>query len=397
MYGCHGEILQVDLSTQQTKDIELKEEDLRNFVGGSGLGAKLLYPVMSKDLDPFSPENPLLFMTGPFTGTAIPSTGRHIICAKSPLTGVWGESSSGGFFGVSLKASGYDGVMIVGRSDEPVYLWIHDGTAEIKDATHLWGKGFYQTKDILTKEMGGKRARISAIGQGGENLVRYASIMNDNGRAAGRCGLGAVMGAKKLKAIVVHGDKRPCVANSGKLQENIKAALVVPITELTALSTREMFREFGTIGYLDMAMYLSDAPAKYFSKSVFPVEDIDGKALKQKYTVTQIACSAGCPIVCGRLTKYGKHGIGQVHGPEYETVAALGPCCMNFDLDSIIYAHHLCNDYGIDTISTGVSIAFGMYLYEKGVLTRDKAGMEIKWGDSKAIIRLVEKIVKRKG
>jgi len=396
MYGYHGKILQVDLSTGETKDIELKEEDLRNFVGGAGLAARLLYPLMKKDLDPLGPQNPLIFMIGPFTGTAIPSTGRHIICAKSPLTGVWGESSAGGFFGVSLKSTGYDGVMVVGRSDKPVYLLIHDGTVEIKDASHLWGKGFYETKDILTKEVGEKRARISAIGQGGENLVRYASIMNDDGRAAGRCGLGAVMGAKKLKAIVVHGDKRPHVANSGKLKDNIKAALVVPITELVALSTLEMLKEFGTAAWLDLLMYMSDAPAKYFSKSVFPVEEIDGKALRQKYTVTPIACS-GCPIGCGRLTQYGHHGIDQVHGPEYETVAALGPCCMNFDLDSIIHAHHLCNDYGIDTISTGVSIAFGMYLYEKGVLTKDKTRMEIKWGDSKAIVSLVKKIVKREG
>jgi aldehyde:ferredoxin oxidoreductase len=396
MYGYHGKILQVDLSARETKDVKLEEEDLRNFVGGAGLAARLLYPLMKKDLDPLSPENPLIFMTGPFTGTAVPFTGRHTICAKSPLTGVWGESSSGGFFGVSLKSTGYDGVMIVGRSDKPVYLLVHDGAAEIKDASHLWAKGVYQTKDVLMVEVGNKRARISAIGQGGENLVRYASIMNDDGRAAGRCGLGAVMGVKKLKAIVVHGDKRPRVANSGKLKENIKAALVVPITELTALSTREMFREFGTIGYLDMAMYLSDAPAKYFSKSVFPVEDIDGKALRQKYTVTPIACS-GCPIGCGRLTEYGKHGIDKVDGPAYETVAALGPCCMNFDLDSIIHANHLCNDYGIDTISTGVSIAFVMYLYEKGVLTKDKIGMEMNWGDSKAIVGLVEKIAKREG
>lgn len=396
MYGYHGKILQVDLSTRQTKDIELKEEDLRKFIGGAGLAAKLMYPLLSKNLDPLCPENPLIFITGPFTGTAIPSTGRHTICAKSPLTNIWGESSTGGFFGVSLKSTGYDGVMVVGHSAKPVYLLMHDGAAEIKDASHLWGKGFYQTKDILMKEVNQQKARVAGIGQGGENLVKYAAVMNDDGRAAGRCGLGAVMGAKKLKAIVTYGDRRPSVVNSGKLKADIKAALVVPITELTALSTREMFREFGTIGYLDMAMYLSDAPAKYFSKSVFPVEEIDAKALKQKYTVTSTACS-GCPIGCGRLTEYGNHGIDKVDGPEYQTATALGPCCMNFDLDSIIHANHLCNDYGIDTISTGVSIAFAMYLYEKGVLTKDQMGMEMKWGDSKAIVGLVEKIAKREG
>ena len=396
MYGYHGKILQVDLSTRQTNDIELKEEDLRKFIGGAGLSAKLMYPLLSKNLDPLGPENPLIFITGPFTGTAIPSTGRHTICAKSPLTNIWGESSAGGFFGVSLKSTGYDGVMVVGRSDKPVYLLIHDGAVEIKDASHLWGKGFYQTKDILMKEVGQKKARVAAIGQGGENLVKYAAVMNDDGRAAGRCGLGAVMGAKKLKAIVVYGDRRSSVANSSKLKENINAGLLLPITEMVPVFIREAWREFGIVAYLDMAMYLSDVPAKYFSKTVFPVEGIDAKALKQKYYVKSVACY-GCPIGCGRLTKYGNHGIDKVDGPEYQTVAVFGPCCMNFDLDSILHANHLCNDYGIDIISTGVSIAFAMYLYEKGVLTKDKMGMEMKWGDSKAIVGLVEKIAKREG
>ena len=396
MYGYHGKILQVDLSTRQTKDIQLKEEDLRKFIGGAGLSAKLLYPLLSKNLDPLGPENPLLFLTGPLAGTAVPSTGRHTICAKSPLTGIWGESNSGGFFGISLKSTGYDGIMVVGRSDKPVYLLIHDGAVEIKDASHLWGKGFYQTKDILMKEVAEKKARVTAIGPGGENLVKYAAVMNDNGRAAGRCGLGAVMGAKKLKSIVVYGDRRPSVANSGKLKENIKAGLSLPITDLSPLFVREMWREYGILAYLDIAFYLSDAPAKYFSKTVFPVEEIDAKALKDKYYVKSVACY-GCPIGCGRLTEYGRHGVDKVDGPQYESAVVLGPCCMNFDLDSIVYAHHLCNDYGIDTISTGVSIAFAMYLYDKGVLTKDKMGMEIKWGDSKAIIGLVEKIAKREG
>lgn len=396
MYGYHGKILQVDLNNRETKDIALKEEDLKDFIGGAGLAAKLLYPLMTKDLDPLGPENPLLFITGPFTGSSVTSAGRHTICAKSPLTGIWGEASTGGFFGVALKSTGYDGLLVMGCSDKPVYLLINDGGVEIKDASHLWGKGFYETRDILKEEVGEKRARITAIGQGGENLVKYAAVMNDDGRAAGRCGLGAVMGSKKLKAVVVYGSKRPEVADSDKLKENVKASLTLSMIDLTALSTREMFTTFGTVGYIDMAMYLSDAPAKYFTKSIFPVDEINARTMKEKYLITSVSCY-GCPVGCGRLTKYGRHGVDMVDGPEYESAIALGPCCMNFDLDSLIYTHHLCNDYGIDTISAGVSIAFAMYLYEKGVLTQDKAGMELKWGDTDAIISLVEKIAKREG
>ena len=396
MYGYHGKILQVDLNNRKTKDIALNEDDLKNFIGGGGLAARLLYPLMTGSPDPLGPQNPLLFITGPFTASPVPSSGRHTICARSPLTGVWGETSSGGFFGVAFKSTGYDGLLVTGRSAQPVYIVVHAGGVEIKDAAHLWGKGFYETRDALLTEVGEKRARVTAIGQGGEKLVRYAAVMNDDGRAAGRCGMGAVMGSKKLKAVVAYGDKRAPLADSAALKENIKASLPLSLMDLTALSTREMFRSFGTIGYIDMAMYLSDAPAKYFTKSIFPVEEINARALKEKYLVTSVACY-GCPLGCGRLTRYGRHGIKQVDGPEYESAIALGPLCMNFDLDSLVYTTHLCNDYGLDTISAGVCIAFAMYLYEKGVLTRDKAGMELKWGDKDAIISLLEKIALREG
>jgi len=396
MYGYHGKILQVDLDNRKTKDISLNEDDLRNFIGGGGLAAKLLYPLMTRKPDPLGPQNPLLFITGPFTASPIPSTGRHTICARSPLTGFWGETSTGGFFGVALKSTGYDGLLVTGCSAQPVYILMHAGGVEIRDASHLWGKGFYETRDALLTEVGEKRARVTAIGQGGENLVRYAAVMNDDGRAAGRCGMGAVMGSKKLKAVVAYGDKRAPLADSAGLKENIKASLPLSLMDLTALSTREMFRSFGTIGYMDMAMYLSDAPAKYFTKSIFPVEEINARALKEKYLVTPNPCY-GCPLGCGRLTRYGRRGAEFVDGPEYESAVALGPLCMNFDLDSLVYTTHQCNDYGLDTISAGVCIAFAMYLYEKGALTRDKAGMELKWGDSEAIISLVKKIALREG
>lgn len=395
MYGYHGKILRVDLSKREMKDIELKEEDVKKFIGGAGLAAKLFYPTMTKNLDPLGPENPLAFMTGPLTGAPIPGAGRYTVCAKSPLTGIWGEANSGGLFGVGLKFAGYDGVIITGSSKKPVYFYVHEGGTEIKDASHLWGKGFYETRDTLKEEVGEKRARVAAIGQAGENLVRYAAVMNDHGRAAGRCGMGAVMGSKKLKAVVVHGTKRPEIADPDGLKEKIKMA-EIPITDIGNLTFRAFLPKYGTMGYLDMAMYLGDAPTKYFTKSTFPDDKVDGWTLKEKYYVKPVACY-GCPVGCGRLTKYDQHGIKEVDGPEYETTVALGPCCMNLDLDSIIHANHLCNDYGMDTISAGVSIAFAMYLYEKGVLTKEKAGMEIKWGDGRTVVNLIEKIAKREG
>ncbi len=398
MYGYHGKVLWVDLSKKETKTVELKEEDLKNFIGGSGLAARLLYRFMTKDLDPLGPENPLAFITGPFTGSGVPSSGRHAVCAKSPLTNIWGEATSGGFFAVALKSTGFDGIIITGKSDKPVYLYVHDGSAEIRDASHLWGKGFYETRDTLIKEVGEKRARVAAIGQAGENLVKYAAVMNDHGRAAGRCGLGAVMGSKKLKAIVVHGDKRPEIKDPDRLKAEVKAleAAAISPAGLVSVAFTSLLNEFGTPAYTDISMYIGDGPARYFTRSVFPVDKVDGKALRERYSVFSVSCY-GCPIGCGRLTKFGKFGIDEVDGPEYETVMSFGPLCWNFDLDTIVYANHLCNDFGLDTISTGMSIAFAMYLYEKGILTKDKAGLEIKWGDGETIVKLVQMIAKREG
>ena len=196
MYGYHGKILQVDLDNRNTRDISLNEDDLKKFIGGGGLAARLLYPLMTRKPDPLGPQNPLLFITGPFTASPVPSSGRYTVCARSPLTGFWGETNSGGFFGVALKSTGYDGLLVTGCSAQPVYILVHTGGVEIRDASHLWGKGFYETRDALLTEVGEKRARVAAIGQGGENLVRYAAVMNDDGRAAGRCGMGTVMAPK---------------------------------------------------------------------------------------------------------------------------------------------------------------------------------------------------------
>jgi len=391
MFGYHGNFLHVNLNTKKTKTLTLKEEDLKNFIGGCGLAAKLAYNLIGPDTDPLGPDNPLIFATGPFQGTTIPSASRYAVCAKSPLTGIWGEATSGGFFPFQLKFSGFDGVIIMGKSKEAVYLYINDGVAEIRNASHLWGKDTYETQETLKKDLGETKASVACIGSAGENLVKYACIINDRGRAAGRCGLGAVMGSKNLKAVAALGDKRPEISSPEKVSELARDVRDVISTNVISI----VYREYGTLFYMDLGMYLADVPAKYFTKSVFPVENVTGEALRKAYPVENYAC-LGCPIGCGRLVKHFRD-IDKVDGPEYETVAAFGPLCMNFDLDSIIFANHLCNVYGLDTISAGVTIALAMALYDKGILTKKKAGMEIMWGDGKTITKLVEMIAKREG
>jgi len=391
MYGYHGRFLDVDLSAGTTKDLPLSEEYLEKYIGGATLAAALVYERVSKDLDPLSPENSLVFSTGPFTGSSIPMVSRYAACGVSPLTGYWGEATSGGRFPVRLKGSGFDGVIITGRSEKPVYLHLENGEAEIRDASQLWGKDSYETQKLIKDELGGDNLSVACIARGGEKQTRYASIMNDKGRSAGRCGMGALMGSKNLKAVAAAGDSKPKLADPAKIRALVKQAS----TAIDANMVSVAFREYGTLMYMDMGMMLGDVPVKYFTKSVFPVEKLTGEAFRQNYTIKNHACR-GCPVGCGRLVK-GFDTDLDVDGPEYETAAAFGPLCLNTDLDSIVEANHLCNVHGLDTISAGVSIAYAFYLYEHGVLTKDDVGMELLWGDSKAILKLVDMIVNQEG
>jgi aldehyde:ferredoxin oxidoreductase len=392
MLGYQGKILQVDLGSGEIKDVPLDEGDARNFIGGTGLSARLVYDSVRPGMDPMAPASPLVFAAGPFTGTAIPMVSRSSVSGISPYTGIWGEATTGGSFPFGLKNSGYDAIYITGKAAKPVYIFTGEGRAEIRDASRLWGRDTYATQAVLKDEMKERRIHVSCIGKGGENLVPYACVINDRGRAAGRCGMGALMGSKNLKAVVVSGKSEAAVADRDKISE-----LAGQFRELITNNFMSLaFREYGTMLYIDMGMYLADLPAKYFTRSVFPAEKITGQALKQAYSVKNYACH-GCPIGCGRVVKGFRKSIPEVDGPEYETAGAFGSLCMNFDLDSIIMANHLCNSQGIDTISAGVSIAYAMHLYEKGILTEKKAGMPIKWGDGKTIIKLVEMIIHGKG
>ncbi|UCD85396.1 MAG: aldehyde ferredoxin oxidoreductase family protein [Deltaproteobacteria bacterium] len=392
MYGYQGKFLNVDLSAPNTREMPLAEDELKNFIGGAGLAAKMIYGQVKKGMDPLAPENPLVFATGPFTGTTIPMVSRYAVCGISPLTGYWGEATSGGSFPFRLKGSGYDGLLITGKAKNPVYLYIDNGSAQLKDATHLWGKDFYETQKILNDELKDAKMSVAGIGPAGERLVRYSCVMNDRGRAAGRCGLGALMGSKNLKAVVVAGNIKAELADDKKIKKLTKEAQSTVKGNLLTVA----FREYGTLMYTDMGMYLGDVPAKYFTKSIFPAEKVTGQALRQAYSVEFAAC-LGCPVGCGREVKGFRPDLDTVHGPEYETAIAFGPLCMNFDLDSIIQANHLCNANGMDTISAGVSIAYAMYLSEQGVLTRDKAGLDIKWGDAETVLKLLRMIVDQEG
>jgi aldehyde:ferredoxin oxidoreductase len=396
MKGYFGKFLKIDLTSGKTEEITISKDDQKKYVGGSTLAAKLIYDYVKPEMDPLSPENPIVFATGPFTGSNVPMVSRAAICGISPGTGLWGEATTGGKFPMRLKGTGYDGILITGKANKPVYIYVNENAVEIKDASHLWGKGdIYETQEKIKAEVDDK-ASVACIGLGGENLIHYANIMNDEGRAAGRCGMGALMGSKNLKALAVSGTQKTDIAFPISLKKVISEAR----DAIKSNAYTQAYKLYGTNFYMDLSMRLGDAPAKYFTKSVFPAAKIHGPAFRERYRMGSYACS-GCPIGCGRIIKDFKPdaetNIKQVDGPEYETVGAFGPLCMNFDIDAIVMANHQCNAHGIDTISAGVCIAFAMHLFEKGILTKKTAGMEIRWGDAETILKLVNLIIRQEG
>ncbi len=394
MFAFMGKILRVDLTERKVSIEPLSAEKTRMFLGGSGLATKYLFDELSPRVDPLGPGNKLIFMTGPLTGTISPSSGRYSAVAKSPLTGFWGSANSGGRWGLDLKRSGFDGIILEGRATEPVYLIIDNGKAELRDATSSWGKGVKETTERM-KESLGKTFNVACIGIAGENLVRYAAIMNDVHRALGRCGLGAVMGSKNIKAIAVKGDHKITVADKAAFDEAAKRAGDF-VNESLLKMTLEVY---GTDMVLDLVNIKGGLPTRNWqSGSCSYADDINGPAIKEKILTGRKACFA-CPIACGRLTEVtsGKYAC-KGEGPEYETIGALGPMCDVNDLRAIAFANLICNDYGLDTISTGSSIAFAMECFEKGILVKaDTGDMEISFGDPDVMIELIHKIARRQG
>jgi len=385
-------LLEINLTNNTVGDRKLKEEVLKNYLGGSGLAAKLLYDELQTDLSPLHPDSPLLFFSGLLTGTPIPTASKLSICAKSPLTGIWNEATVGGKLGAELKFCGYEGIIIMGKAEKPVYLYITPEEIKIKDAQEMWGQDTYRTSQSL-KEKCGPEIKIASIGQAGENLVNISSIVIDapHYRLAGRGGLGAVMGSKNLKAIVVKGDLKPTIENPLALKETLK------VDRQNIRNYTEGLHKLGTAGAVEAREYTGDLPIKNFSGSRWQgASKITGQVIVDNLFKKHYACFA-CPIACGKEVKI-KTPPFVAHGPEYETVAAFGSLCLNDNLDSIVEANDLCNRYGIDTISFGISVAFAMETYEKGFLNQeDFEGINLEWGNSQTIIDLIHLVAKNEG
>lgn len=393
--GILGKILRVNLTTEKISENKLEEEFVKTFLGGRGLGVKILFDELKAGIDPLGPENKLIFATGPLTGAPFPGNSRYMVMAKSPLTGIWGEANASGYFGIRLKSAGYDALIVEGKAETPIYLWIHDGEAKIKDASRLWGKITGDAQKTILQEVGEKKVSVACIGPGGENLVRFACVINDFMRAAGRCGMGAVMGSKKLKAVAVHGTQKIKIADKEKLRGYARIA------------AKDAFKgwgrdlhDHGTASELELLHYTGRLPTKAFRKCMFEeAPRITGETMTKTILVRGEPCF-GCPISCHRVVEAKEPYVVDpaYGGPEYETCAALGSLCMNDNLVAIAKANELCNKYTLDTISTGVSIAFAMECYEKGLLTKeDTDGIDLTWGNHGAIIQLIEKIAKREG
>lgn len=393
MYGYMGKILRVNLTNRTFTREDLDFEVAKKYLGARGLGVKIMMDEVPANVDPFSPENKLIIATGGLTGAPVPTSGRYMVITKSPLTGTIAIANSGGHWAPQFKATGHDLVIFEGKADKPVYLYINDDNVEIRDAEHIWGKTLSETTKIIKEECGD--CKVLAIGPAGERLSLIASVMNDVDRAAGRGGVGAVMGSKNLKAIAVKGTKKIPIYDEEKTrkasQEKIKILREDPVASGGLPS-------YGTAVLVNIINESGIFPIKNFQESYSEEADkISGETLAAKHLVKNSACYR-CPIGCGRVVKLADGSV--VGGPEYETIWAFGGDCAVFDLDAINEANMWCNEYGLDTISTGTTIATAMELYEKGYIKDEDIaadGLSLKWGDPKAIVGWTKKIGLREG
>jgi aldehyde:ferredoxin oxidoreductase len=391
-------LLVVDLTRGDIHEQTIEPAYSREFIGGSGLGARLLWDELDPKRDPLDPASPLLFITGPLTGSAGPTTGRFSICARSPQTGLWGESNIGGFVGPELRYAGYAGVLITGRANEPAYLWIHNGHAELRSASHLWGKAdTHETQRIVKSEVGEPQAKVACIGLAGEKCVPYASILSDHGRLAGRTGMGAVMGSKNLKALAVRGTGRLTFARD----EDYKRLRVEANKALHEENITTIWHALGTSNGVEYQQILGDMPQKYWTQAAFEgAERISGAHMAETILTGQSACQ-GCVIACGRVVTINEGPYatnGKAKGPEYETIAAFGSQLLVDDLPLITALGNRCDAVGIDTITTGNTIALAYLMFDRGILTAaDMGGLELRWGDARPCFDLIEQIARREG
>jgi aldehyde:ferredoxin oxidoreductase len=395
LYGYAGRILHIDLTTGKTHTEPLNEDYAKKYIGGIGLGMRLWLDNSKAGVDPYSPENPLVLTTGPISGTVWPTGGNgHAFVSKSPQSYGVGESKSHGSFGTELKRAGYDAVIFKGKAEKPVYVWIDDDSVQLLNASHLMGKSPAETEDAIREELGDYYIRVAAIGLAGEKLVRIACIINDKTRAAGRTGMGAVMGSKNLKAIAVRGSNDITVAKPAEFMEFVKE-----FHERMKGPATQKYRTLGTPENVLVHNALQCMPTRNYNNASFEgAEKVSGEALNERFVAKVIGCSS-CAMRCEHICVVPEGPYkGTVTRMEYEPLWAIGPYCGVDRLDAIIKGMDLCNYYGIDAISAGVIVGFTMDCYENGILTeKDLDGIEAKFGNHEALVGLIEKIGKREG
>jgi aldehyde:ferredoxin oxidoreductase len=385
-------ILRINLSSRTIDEYEVPHQWEVDYLGGASLGARLLYEELLPSLDPLSEQASLLFLNGPLSGTSGPAVGRFVVCAKSPATGLWGESNCGGFWGPELRMAGYYGLWITGKAESPVYISIINGKVKIKPADHVWGMDTYSTQVAIKAELDDKNPRVAVIGPAGESLIPFAVILTDHARVAGRTGMGAVMGSKNLKAIAVKGNGKVPVVDV----ERYASLRSIANHELKADSYTDVMHELGTAGSADYFDYLVDMPKRYFQNGVYEnALKISGASIAESILVGTSACHA-CVIACGRVVRL-EDGEKR-KGPEYETLVGFGPNLWYDDPVRITKMGELCDRYGMDTISVSNTIGLVYKLNEKGVINQKEAdGTKLEWGDPESIETLIHQTAKREG
>ncbi len=392
-----GKILWIDLSTETFKEEIVPEEIYRQYLGGYGLATKLIYKNMPAKTDPLSPAAVIGFFPGLLTGSIAPLTGRMMVAGKSPLTGTWGDSNCGGFIGNEIKKCGYDGILITGTAKSPKYISIIEGDKKILDASEIWGLDTAETEDKLIQKHG--KAKIACIGPAGEKLSLISCIIHEKYRAAGRSGFGAVLGSKKLKALIFKGNQKVPIADNNKLVELVKEFNTGIQNDQSGAPF--LYRTLG-LSCLNVSAGMSgDTPIKNWggTSEDFPIAKLNKIAGKEvnKYRQRNYGCFS-CPVQCGALMKVPEANLEETHIPEYETFAAFGPMCLNDDLISLFMLNDLCNRAGLDTISAGGTVAFAIECYENKIISKDDTGgVELTWGNSKAMVEIVKKMAKREG
>lgn len=397
MNGYQGKLLIADLTTGRLFDEPLNEQYARDFLGGTGLAARYLFDLVDEKTDPLGPDNPLILMTGLLNGTSAPSVSRWGGATKSPYTGHYGDSNAGAWFGAELKKSGYDGIILKGRSEQPVFLYIRDGVAELREASGLWGRDTIQALEEIKKITGDKRVQTACIGPASENLVLYGNIMSDRGHSLGRAGLGCVMGSKKIKAIAVRGSLKPPMNDP----EKFRTAAGQAMTEVKEAFLTQWMHEGGTASWVDSAIAYGDGPTRYYTAPTLPeATNISGATMAETCQIGHTACF-GCPIACRKVLRIqeGLYQYEKIEGPEYESLIALGALMgLELDMSTAVYLNELCNRYGFDTISGGASAGYAFYLYELGVLSeKETGGLKLNWGNTEAAIELLHLIGKNQG